>query len=98
MKKTRDVIANEYPDTPLLFMDPCESFDEAIIGVGEGCGNSPKVVYDYDKVIEINMQDGMTYDDAVEFFEYNQLGAYVGEYTPIFVTRYDIGKEENESN
>jgi hypothetical protein len=32
------------------------------------------------------MDDGMSYDEAEEFFEYNQIGAYVGESTPCFFT------------
>ena len=28
----------------------------------------------------------MTHDEAVEYHEYNQLGAYVGEHTPAFMT------------
>ena len=80
----RDDISDQYEDLPLLFMDP-EEFDEAIIGVAEGCGTSPKIAYDYGEIIKINMKDGMTYDEAQEHFEYNQIGAYVGEYTPIFI-------------
>jgi len=38
------------------------------------------------EVIGILMdRDGMSEDDAVEFFDFNVLGAYVGERTPIFV-------------
>ena len=28
------------------------------------------------------------YGEAVEYFEYNVIGAWVGEHTPVFVTRY----------
>jgi hypothetical protein len=31
------------------------------------------------------VRDGMDYDEAYEFFEFNTLGAYVGEQTPVFV-------------
>jgi hypothetical protein len=30
-------------------------------------------------------RDGMSYDDAVEFFGFNIEGAYVGEFTPIYL-------------
>ena len=30
-------------------------------------------------------RDGMNYEDALEFFEFNTLGAYVGKQTPVFV-------------
>ena len=28
------------------------------------------------------------YEEAVEYFEYNTIGAWVGEHTPVFITRY----------
>jgi len=94
MKKTkkiniiRDSIQEQYPDTDLLFMDP-EEYDKAIIGVCDGISimHHPKVAYDYDKVIKINMKMGMTREDAMEYFDYNQAGAYVGENTPVFIYR-----------
>jgi hypothetical protein len=29
----------------------------------------------------------MSYEEALEYYEYNQLGAYVGERTPAFLIR-----------
>jgi hypothetical protein len=44
------------------------------------------VIYDEDKCIQILMErDGMTDEEAIEFFEFNVVGAYVGEYTPVYV-------------
>ena len=81
----RDIIVEEYPDIPFLFMDPPD-YDEAIIGVAEEFGGRLTVAYDFDKVIEINMKLTQSdYEGAVEYFEYNQIGSYVGEYTPVFV-------------
>jgi hypothetical protein len=31
----------------------------------------------------------MSYEEAIEYFEYNVLGAYVGENTPIFIDNFD---------
>ena len=90
--KIRDIIADFYEDVPLLFMDP-EYFDEAIIGVATGNGIEPKVAYDYDKVIKINMKDVGTMEDAIEWFEFNQIGAYVGEHTPVFIKTTKAIKE-----
>ena len=36
-------------------------------------------------------RDKMTYEDAMEFMEYNVVGAWVGELTPVFV---NTDKEE----
>ena len=63
-----------------------DGFDDAIIGTLERCGQTEAVIlYDKDKVIEMLMKD-MPFEDAVEYFEYNILGAYVGEGTPAFAT------------
>ena len=43
-------------------------------------------VYDYEKCIQVLVErDGMTREDAEEFFDFNVVGAYVGENTPIFL-------------
>lgn len=77
----REELSEEYVE--LLFMSEIE-FDEAIIGIAERIGMEPVVAYDIDKIIEILSRD-MTEDEAIEYFEYNILGAYVGDRTPIYV-------------
>ena len=84
MKDKRKEISEEYPDVPFLFMDPKE-FDEAIMGVSESFGSKLSVAYDYDKIININMSMGMDESEAIEYYNFNQVGSYVGEYTPIFI-------------
>jgi hypothetical protein len=79
----RDELAGEW-DTPLLFLAE-EEFDEAIIGVAERIGDEPVVAYDTTKIVEI-LSRSMTVDEAYEYFEFNILGAYVGEKTPVFIT------------
>ena len=62
-----------------------DGFDEAIIGIGRQF-NKQLVIYDEDKCIQILMErDGMTDEEAIEFFEFNVVGAYVGDHTPIYV-------------
>jgi len=65
-----------------------DGFDEAIIGVSERFGRAPIVSYNMDKCIEILQRDGMDYEEAVGFFGFNTLGAWVGEGTPEFITLY----------
>ena len=67
-----------------LFAD---GFDDAIIGIAVGGPNmNDVVVYDYEKCIEVLIsRDGMSYSDAMEYMDYNVVGAYVGENTPMFV-------------
>ena len=48
------------------------------------------VVYEVDKILKILFErDGMSLDDAEEFFNFNIVGSYVGEQTPIFVYKAD---------
>ena len=44
-------------------------------------------VYDYDVCVQILMErDSMTIEDAVEWMEYNVVGSYVGDKTPVFIS------------
>ena len=76
-------ISEEYPD--LLKAD---GFDEAIIGVVQRIGVQA-ICYDEDKVIEILMRD-MSEEEAIEYFEFNIAGAWVGESTPFFLQKMDL--------
>jgi len=64
-----------------------DGFEDAFIGMGWQGGNEPCAVYDREKCIEILVEQGMEHDDAVEYFEFNVAGAYVGKQTPIFLER-----------
>ena len=52
------------------------------------------LVYSVDKIIEILIdRDGMTEEEAVEFFEFNIEGAYMGGMTPVYVHQTYEGTE-----
>jgi hypothetical protein len=68
-----------YSDEELLIAD---GFDDAIIGVDDV---NVRIVYDVFKIITILIHNGMSTDEAFEFYHYNILGSYVGEKTPLFV-------------
>ena len=82
-KKIREYIleSDQYEGVVL-----CDDMEEAFIGLGEQFSNPPIAVYDREKCIEILARD-MTYEEAVEYFEFNIIGAWVGEQTPMFLTR-----------
>lgn len=65
-----------------------DGFDDAVIGILYGI--EPKAVYSVRKIVDILMED-MSYEDAIEHFEYNIAGSYVGEKTPLYV--YDIQED-----
>jgi hypothetical protein len=70
-----------------LFLEPRATFDRAIIGLAERI-NMMVVAYDRDLTIQAMVDvDGMDHEEAMEFFEFNTAGAWVGEGTPIFISR-----------
>ena len=63
-----------------------DGYDDCIVGIVERFGMEPVVCYDKDKVLKRLREDGMDYDEAIEFYAYNQLGAWVGDRTPCFIS------------
>ena len=61
-----------------------KKYEQAIIGQDDA---SLRVVYSADKIIEI-LSEEMTPQEAEEFYEYNILGAYMGDMTPIYVSEH----------
>ena len=59
-------------------------FDSAVLGTSQRIGLEDCIVYDVNEVLLILMQD-MSEEDALEHFDYNIAGSYVGETTPIFL-------------
>lgn len=77
----RERLLEAYPDETLKFAD---GFDDAIIGVHDNFTKKPIVIYSKQKCIKVLMDNGMTYEEAIEYFDFNVSGAYVGEDTPIW--------------
>ena len=64
-----------------------DGFDDAVIGITR----DKILVYSIEKTIQILMEEDMSEIDAIEHLDYNILGSYVGDYTPIFIyTTTDI--------
>jgi hypothetical protein len=74
----------------VLFAD---GFEGAFIGIGVQFTREI-AIYDYDDCVKILMErDGMDEEEAIEFLEFNVVGAYVGPHTPVFLmswARHDI--------
>jgi hypothetical protein len=73
----------ENVDDDLLYAD---GLLHAVIGIATRADGLRVVCYSVDKIIEIFMQrDGMTEEEAREFYEFNVACAWVGDKTPVFV-------------
>lgn len=71
-------------DTTLMF---AEGYNAAILGVAEYAGET-LVVYDVQAIIDLlQRRDGMTEEEAEEFYEYNIAGAWMGEGMPMFLNK-----------
>jgi len=84
-----EYLQEQHPEiyTDILLAD---GFEEAFMGVSYSFGSAPKACYDTNKCIDIlQKRDGMTLDEAVEYFDYNVTGAYVGEFTPSFMVPFE---------
>lgn len=67
-----------------------DKYDKAFVGLVFRFGMNPVSCYDYEEMIRINMEQGMSRDEAEEFFYFNQVGAWVGEATPCFLERMTL--------
>ena len=73
-----DKILEYFPEEDLLKAD---GFNDAIIGLDN---SNMRLIYSKSICIEILMSDGMTEEDALEYFEFNVSSAWVGDMTPIW--------------
>lgn len=74
-----DQLREENPDAIIL-----AGYDSAFMGIARRCGQPSVAAYSYWKIID-ELRKEMSYDDAVEFFEFNIGGAWMGENSPVFV-------------
>jgi len=70
-------------DPKILLID---GFDECLIGLTFR-GDELVALYSADAVLDKLSKD-MPYGDAIDYFEFNIVGAYMGEKTPVFFYNY----------
>jgi hypothetical protein len=77
----------------LAELDPeillADGFEEALVGYAT-VFNKTVAVYDRDACIRVLIdRDKMSEEEAEEYYSFNVEGAYVGDRTPAFLTRFD---------
>ena len=95
LRNTSDVVAELRADRKKRIKELKESIEvanpDAMLADGHddalaGWSTDGRAIYFIDAIIGTLMErDGMTYEEAYEFFDFNIAGAYVGEYTPIYM-------------
>lgn len=95
LEELRDLRIKNQPVTREEIMDTLEGaeakladgFESAMIGYIERSPGTTVALYEKAKCIHILIErDGMSEDEAEEFFDFNVLGAWVGDATPAFAT------------
>jgi hypothetical protein len=82
-KEILDELNEAFADDDLLLAD---GFEDALIGTVVGACRQPVACYDYMECVKILMKrDKMDEDTACEYLDFNAVGAYVGERTPLFL-------------
>jgi len=78
-------------------MRVADGFDDAFVGTTiSAFGRNQVALYDYDKCIMILMHDNhMTEEDAIEYFNFNVIGSWVGNGTPIFINQHSVKNIED---
>lgn len=78
VRERLDDAVDEYPDQTFLTAD---GFDDAVLGLDV---QNSRVVYSVRRCLKILMAEGMSAEDASEYFEFNTRGAHMGDQTPIW--------------
>ena len=70
-----------------------DDLDAAFLGIGRRCSQPYLAVYSIDRAIALLMdRDGMTHDVAREYLEFNSIGAWVGDLTPVWVEEMTLDR------
>ena len=70
-----------------------DDLDAAFLGIGRRCGQPYLAVYSISKAIAVLMdRDGMTHDAAREYLEFNTIGAWAGDLTPVWVEEMTLDR------
>ena len=81
-QKILDYFGNDLSGTEVLLLD---GLDSAFIGLGQNVDKTI-AIYDRQKCIEVLMEEhSMTDVEAVDYFEYNVTGSFLGPNNPVFV-------------
>ena len=78
LKKLRELMD---VDEPIMLAD---GFEEAFVGIARQF-NKPIAIYHREKCIKLLMRQGMSEDEAEEFFSFNVEGCYSGDQTPAYL-------------
>lgn len=81
---------DDYADASGVPLLRADGFDACVVGVTD---DGQKLVYSTRRIVEtLCDRDGMTEDEALDFFCFNIQGAYLGPHTPVYLDDYSDGE------
>ena len=87
LRKKINIYLKERGENALLM----DGFDEALVGFSQRINEPLLAVYSWGKMVDVcTDRDGMTYEEASEYIDYNCIGAWVGNQTPIIVMPLEL--------
>ena len=90
MSHRLDDVEDALGDNEACLLEPRGDYDACIIGVGYRWHSGPLAVYSIPAILDVLQADGMTREEAEEWFERNTLDAWVGDGTPMFAYPLDV--------
>ena len=102
LRKAIDEFCEEHwPDEEILLFGDAngDPYDKGFMGIGFQHHKGPVAVYDREKCVDAlaeefakdgnsDDEDSDPYTDASEFFSFNTEGSWVGEQTPIIISKF----------
>lgn len=82
---TVEEIMERTGDLPIVFLP--HEYDDAIVGLAVDGVEAHKIIYSKQKFLEGLQREGMTEEEAIDWYEYNTVRSlpYMGEHAPIFM-------------
>ena len=90
LNKTKRQVAQALAEASPVELIVYDGLDDALIGIVEG--DPPRLAYDVGTIVRQLQSDGMTEEEAQEYYEFNILALYLGPATPILIDQraFDI--------
>ena len=80
-----DHVEDALADNEACLLEPRDEYDDCVIGIGYRVSAGPLAVYSIPLVLKAMQELSVDDLEAQEFFEYNTIGAWMGDGTPIFI-------------
>jgi len=75
-------IVDMFPESEIL---KCDGYDDCILGYDYNWDGNIRLIYSVKAILDkMVKEDGISDEEAIEHFDFNFRGAYMGEKTPIW--------------